>query len=152
MANPGRFEAVFVLTEVWFMDFDQTLSVLRHWHERWLVAAELGLKDLQRTRVGAVEGRPGIDEASRRATDMMVFGSFGIQCWKGGNRHCGHTVVYREMVDRVSWSIQAPGNQKRELLWRMSTMRWFHLCITSCLFVRDNITPMKQEAYRALMQ
>ena len=150
MANPGCFEAVFVLTEVWFMDFDQTLSVLRHWHERWLVATKLGLENLQRTRVGAVEGRPGIDEASRRVADMVVFGSFGIQCWKSCNRHCGHIVVCRGTVDLVSWSFQAPGNQKRELLWRMSTMRWFHLCITSCLSVRDNITPMKQEAHRGI--
>ena len=29
-------------------------------------------------------------------------------------------------------------------------MRWFHLCITSCLFVRANITPMKQEAHRGI--
>ena len=79
MANPGCFEAVSVLSEVWFVDSDQTLPVFRNWHEKWLIAGELGLKYFQGTRIGAVKGRPGIDKTSWWFTDMMVFGSLRIQ-------------------------------------------------------------------------
>lgn len=98
MADPGRFEPVFVFSEVRLTYMDETMPVLRDWSERWFVSGELGFEDVQGARLGAVKGRPGIYEASWGIANVMVFGGLRIQQRKSDDGDCRHVGSFGEYV------------------------------------------------------